>query len=77
MHDCINYWNVPLVKYFNKWNKFAVNSKSVTVFTYLFVTGIIGDWKNTFTEAQNEEFEALYKEEMEGFQGEVVYEPRW
>ena len=53
-----------------------MNSKSVTVFTCFILTGIIGDWKNTFTVAQNEEFEALYKEEMEGFQGDVIYEPR-
>ena len=36
--------------------------------------GIIGDWKNTFTVAQNERFDDLYRREMEGFTMDLIYE---
>ena len=36
--------------------------------------GIIGDWKNTFTVAQNERFDDLCRKEMEGFTMDLIYE---
>ena len=38
-------------------------------------SGVIGDWKNHFTVAQNEQFDALYQKEMLGFDIELIYEP--
>lgn len=36
--------------------------------------GIIGDWKTFFTVAQNEEFDAIYQQEMAGVDIKFVYE---
>lgn len=37
--------------------------------------GIIGDWKNHFTEEENEEFDKLYKEKMKGSGLDLAFEP--
>ncbi|XP_022245700.1 sulfotransferase family cytosolic 1B member 1-like isoform X2 [Limulus polyphemus] len=37
--------------------------------------GIIGDWKNYFTDDQNQEFETVYKEKMAGSGLDFVFEP--
>ncbi|XP_076314132.1 sulfotransferase 1B1-like [Tachypleus tridentatus] len=37
--------------------------------------GIIGDWKNYFTDEQNQEFETVYKEKMAGSGLDLVFEP--
>ncbi|XP_067119579.1 sulfotransferase 1B1-like [Centruroides vittatus] len=37
--------------------------------------GIIGDWKNYFTQEQNEAFDKLYKEKMESSGLDLVFEP--
>ncbi|KAK7106464.1 sulfotransferase 1B1-like [Littorina saxatilis] len=36
--------------------------------------GQVGDWKNWFTKEQNEEFDALYKKEMDGCKLNVVFQ---
>ncbi|XP_070203576.1 sulfotransferase 1C4-like [Littorina saxatilis] len=38
------------------------------------VSGQVGDWKNWFTKEQNEEFDALYKKEMDGCKLNVVFQ---
>ncbi|KAK3108340.1 hypothetical protein FSP39_005858 [Pinctada imbricata] len=35
--------------------------------------GIVGDWKNHFTEEQNKQFDALFKEEMRGTDIDVIF----
>ena len=42
-------------------------------FTF-FLAGKVGDWKNYFTVAQNEAFDALVTEKMSGCDQEAVYE---
>ncbi|PRD39238.1 UNVERIFIED_CONTAM: Sult1b1 [Trichonephila clavipes] len=37
--------------------------------------GIIGDWKNYFTEEQNIDFSKLYNEKMEGSGLEIIFDP--
>ena len=37
-------------------------------------SGIIGDWKNMFTVAQNEQFDALYEREMKGYYFSFIYQ---
>ena len=32
----------------------------------MFYAGVVGDWKNYFTEEQNKAFDALYKERLAG-----------
>lgn len=36
------------------------------MFLYFLFLGIAGDWKNYFTVAQNEKFDAIYRKEMSG-----------
>ncbi|CAC5417235.1 SULT1 [Mytilus coruscus] len=40
----------------------------------LFRKGIIGDWKNWFTVAQNEKFDEIYREEMKNCNVDFIYE---
>ncbi|GBO22139.1 Sulfotransferase family cytosolic 1B member 1 [Araneus ventricosus] len=37
--------------------------------------GVIGDWKNYFTEEQNSAFNKLYNEKMQGSGLELIFEP--
>lgn len=36
------------------------------MFFYFLFLGVAGDWKNYFTVAQNEKFDAIYRKEMSG-----------
>lgn len=38
------------------------------------ISGVIGDWKNHFTVAQNERFDAMLEEEMRDSDLEFVFE---
>ncbi|XP_052098959.1 sulfotransferase 1B1-like [Mytilus californianus] len=38
-----------------------------------FILGIIGDWKNLFTVAQNEKFDQIYEQEMKGCDVKFTY----
>ena len=38
------------------------------------VLGVIGDWKNWFTVAQNEKFDEIYKEKMKDCDVDFIYE---
>ncbi|XP_076115983.1 sulfotransferase 1C2-like [Mytilus galloprovincialis] len=40
----------------------------------LFRKGVIGDWKNWFTVAQNEKFDEIYKEKMKDCDVDFIYE---
>lgn len=43
------------------------------MFTFI-VLGVIGDWKNWFTVAQNEKLNEIYKEEMKICDVDFIYE---
>ncbi|XP_076094904.1 sulfotransferase 1B1-like isoform X2 [Mytilus galloprovincialis] len=49
--------------------EYAKDNKST-----LFRKGIIGDWKNWFTVAQNEQFDEMYKREMKDVSMSFIYE---
>ena len=40
----------------------------------MFFAGVVGDWKNWFTVAQNEEFDTLYQEKMKGSKLKIRFE---
>ena len=66
----------------NKWSltgfsvcKFYENMRffpDISMFNLL--SGIIGDWKNVFTVAQNEQFDTLYEKEMKGYDFSFIYQ---
>ena len=45
-----------------------------TLFKQYHFIGKIGDWKNHFTVAQNEEFDRVYAERMKGYDIQLDYE---
>ena len=44
------------------------------IISFFIILGQVGDWKNYFTIAQNEEFDAIYEKEMKGYNVEFVYD---
>ena len=41
---------------------------------YFCFIGVIGDWKNTFTVAQNELFDDIYRKQLEGITLDLMYD---
>lgn len=50
-------------------------SNSKYVFFFSFLLGIIGDWKNYFTDDQNIAFSKLYNEKMQNSNLELIFDP--
>lgn len=41
---------------------------------YFVSLGVVGDWKNWFTVAQNEQFDAIYRREMSGLDVDFIFD---
>ncbi|XP_046570765.1 ankyrin repeat domain-containing protein 50-like, partial [Haliotis rubra] len=65
--------HLEMVKYVLSLNAVDINSRGWKKKTSVMIAGGVGDWKNWYTVAQNEEFDKVYSEKMAGYDLPFIY----